>query len=193
MGNTLQSLKICLQHWQFTVLPANSIWHRLPTILSCCSRIGKKIANLSSDCVPRILLDSRMWKHLAQSKKKQQISKKNIETSNKWFPSLQRNILPEESLIEALNMFNNCPAKQYRHEMKIHASTHIFLSPSTVCNPARIQIIPHYSISNTVYQRKVRIQPLRDISSVLMTAHLDKEKQYWAGQEVWNTSNSLYH
>lgn len=72
----------------------------------------KKLANLSSNCVPRIFLDSRMWKHLAQSKKKQQISKNNLETSNKWFPSLQRNILPEESLIEGLNMFSNCPAKQ---------------------------------------------------------------------------------
>lgn len=28
-----------------------------------------KITNLNSDCVPRIFLDSRMWKHLAQTEK----------------------------------------------------------------------------------------------------------------------------
>lgn len=53
-----------------------------------------------------------------------------------------------------------------------------------VYNPARGQIIPHYSISNTVYQNKVSTQPLKDISLALMRAHLGKEKQYWVGWKV---------
>lgn len=125
----------------------------------------KETAKLSSDCVPRIFLDSRMWKHLAQLKKKikkiQQISKKQLEANNNLFPSLWRKILPETSLEEALNIFNSCPAEQYRCELKIHSSMHIFLSPSTVSNPAKVQIIPHCSISLRIYQRNFWIQPLK--------------------------------
>lgn len=66
----------------------------------------------------------------------------------------------------------------------MHSSMHIFRSPSMVYNPARGQIIPHYSISNTVYQNKVSTQPLKDISLALMRAHLGKEKQYWVEWKV---------